>query len=381
MLFKRVKNLEETVGNVPETSQKNEKVDVQKIQTTYVEESQVIDVVEKVRPSVVSVIATKDLPVYRRQNILLYDPRTHQFVRPDENNGETEKVQTSAGSGFIFSKDGYIMSNRHVVADENADYTVVLSDGTELPAEVIARDNLNDVAILKVKDQTALQNIEPLTFGTSEGLRIGQRVIAIGNALAEFQNTVTTGIVSGLGRSVVASGGMEAEKIQGLIQTDAAINPGNSGGPLVSLDGQVIGMNTAIASGAEGIGFAIPSDDLQFIATSVENTGRIVRPFLGVQYVMLTPENAAKFQVSSTEGAFLVTDDTQNKNPIIENSPAEKAGLLPGDIITTIDGEKLTLENDLRRVIQKKSPNSTLKLEILRNEKREEVEAVLAEVL
>ncbi|MBT4937065.1 trypsin-like serine protease [Candidatus Peregrinibacteria bacterium] len=345
--------------------------------------------------SVVSIVATKDIVKYKRNPFyndnFFNDPFFNQFFgnrfeqRAPQEEGEeekTERVKVGGGSGFVYSSSGLILTNKHVVADEKAEYTVVLYDGTELNAEVLARDAFNDVAVVKVspKDGEEMPELKALKFGQSSGLQVGQRVVAIGNALAEFENTVTTGIVSAKGRSIVASDGHSAgEKIQNLIQTDAAINPGNSGGALVNLAGEVIGMNTAIAQGAEGIGFAIPVDDLKSVADSVEKYGKIIRPFIGVRYMMLSPEISKKLNLEIEEGALLITDAKEGIPAIVKDSPADKAGLKANDIILEIDSKKLSPDYDLRMAVSEKNVGDEILLKISRDAHEMEIKLKLEE--
>jgi serine protease Do len=287
------------------------------------ETSAVIDVVEQNQDSVVSIIVT------RREN------------------------QIGGGSGFVINETGLIVTNRHVVSDRNADYTVAFDDGRELEATVLARDTLQDIAFLKVDPGNTPLNA--VALGTSEDLKVGQRVIAIGNSLGEFSGTVSYGIVSGLSRSIVAGDRFSGttERLEGVIQTDASINPGNSGGPLFDLLGNVVGVNVAVAQDAENIGFAIPIDVVKRIISDVEQFGEIRRPYIGVRYRTVTPALAEQLSLSRDHGALIVEDDA-NEPGIIPNSPAAKAGLKVGDQILSIDGEKIEAEGDLHRIVQNK---------------------------
>lgn len=348
------------------------------IEKTYIEESSIIDTVKKISPSVVSVVITKDLDVYHQMNPFfnpfLNDPFLEEFfgqrpgIQAPEHLG---KQKVGGGTGFIITKDGLILTNKHVVSDEEAQYTVILADGKELPAEVLGRDMLNDLAVLQIKapeDQPL--NLQVVSFGDSENLQVGQKVVAIGNALAEFQNTVTSGVISAFGRQIEASDGRgEASSLSGLIQTDAAINPGNSGGPLVNLNGEVIGVNTAIASGASGIGFAIPINDVKSIIDSVAKYGRIVRPYIGVRYLMLDAEKGKELEIDLDHGALLVGDESKGLFAVIPGSPGEKAGLEIKDVILSVNGESLKTDQDLRSVIAKYQVDDELELEVWRSGK------------
>lgn len=249
----------------------------------------------------------------------------------------------SAGSGIVLSSDGLIMTNKHVVEDDRVSYAVVTSDGTTYKdAKVLARDPYNDVAFIKV----AAKNLKPAKLSDSSNYVVGQRVVAIGNALGQFQNTATEGIVSGFGRSIQAGDGNgNTETLTNLIQTDAAINPGNSGGPLVTTAGEVIGMNTATAGNAQNIGFSIPISEIKNQIKSIQETGKIVRPYLGVRYVPLTPELAQRNDLSVDYGAYITS--------IVPDSPAAKAGLQDDDIITKINNDELTATNSLQSLLAK----------------------------
>lgn len=360
--------------------------------TVYVEESQLIDTVDKVSPSVVSIVISKDLPLYRqgvRQfdfNQFFNDP--FEFNMPFEEpqrdangNIKKEKRQIGGGSGFIISDDGLVVTNRHVVEDDEAEYTVVTNDGKEFPAQILAKDTLNDFAVLKLMDneENKVKDLPFVELGDSASLKIGQKVLAIGNALAEYQNTVTTGIISGKGRSIAAGSMQGNESLINLIQTDAAINPGNSGGPLVNLEGQVIGINTAIADGAEGIGFALPIDDVKSLITSVEENGKIVRPYLGVRFMMLDAAKAKELKIDVENGALLVGDEANGEFAVIPGSPADKAGLQIKDVIQEINGEEVNLDNPLHVMINKYQPGDTVKLKVWRSGEVKEISVKLSE--
>ncbi|PCI25753.1 hypothetical protein COB57_00900 [Candidatus Peregrinibacteria bacterium] len=334
-----------------------------KNQNEHIESSSIIDTVQNIKKSVVSIIATKELPTFRKNFQYYFDPYSQSFyIQPEQQ--ETKTVQVSGGSGFIYSNNGYILTNKHVVQDLESDYTVVLFDGTEIPATVLARDEFQDVAVLKIEQED--QKFYPIAFGNSERVQPGQQVIAIGNALAEFQNTVTTGIISGLGRSIIAGDRQKHSSIDNLLQTDAAINPGNSGGPLLDLQGNVIGMNTAIAQGANGIGFAIPINDILSIAKSVEKYNKIIHPFLGIRYMTLSPKIATDLQLEYTEGAIILGDEKETG--IIKDSPADIAGLQMGDIIVEINGQKITADINLQKIILESEIGISIPLTLIRNE-------------
>lgn len=360
---------------------------------TYVEESQVIDTVKKVSPSVVSIVISKDLPLYRQgvrqfgNGFGFNDPFFNfgipfqEYERDENGNVKSEKKQIGGGSGFIVSKDGLVVTNRHVVEDEEASYTVIISDGKEYNAEVLARDTLNDFAVIKMvdTDENKITNLPFVSLGDSEALQIGQKVVAIGNALAQYQNTVTTGVVSGKGREVTAGSVEGSENLVNLIQTDAAINPGNSGGPLVDLAGNVIGINTAVSAEAQGIGFAIPIDDVKSLIETVEKNGKIVRPFLGVRFMLLDQAKAKELQLDVEGGALLVGDEGSGEFAVIPGSPADKAGLKLKDVILEVDGQKVDADHPLNVTVAKKNPGDTIRLKVWRSGETLEIPVTLKE--
>ncbi len=355
-------------------------------ETSYLEESQVIDTVQSVSPSVVSIVVSKDLPLYR-QGFLPFgnDPFFNfgvpyqEYDRDEEGNIKSERVQVGGGSGFIISEDGLIVTNRHVVDDEEASYTVVTSDGREFEADVLARDTLSDFAVLRLieTEENPVKGLSFVELGDSDALQIGQKVVAIGNALAEYQNTVTTGVVSGMGRNITAGSLQSSEDLVNLIQTDAAINPGNSGGPLVNLKGQVVGINTAIAANGEGIGFAIPINDVKLLIHTVEETGEIIRPYLGVRFMMLDEKKADELQIEVEGGAVLVGNEAEGEFAVIPGSPADKAGLKIKDVILEVDGETVDLEHPLHHLLAQKPIDEPVILTIWRSGETMKIEVTL----
>lgn len=278
-----------------------------------------------------------------------------------------EYESESAGSGFIISDDGLIVTNRHVVPTGTTDVTVTLSDGTELEADVVGRTNDSDpldIAFLKIKDLND-RELKVAVLGDSDVVEIGDRVVAIGNALGQFRNTVTSGIISGFGRDIEAFDGEGVETLQNLFQTDAAINSGNSGGPLVNAASEVIAINVATAS-AENISFAIPINDVKSLIEVVLETGKLERPYLGVRYITLNEEVAKQLDIDQTSGAFIPEGDSQRPS-ILPGSPAEKAGLQGGDIIIEIDGQKLNDRNSLVSILGGKRVGATVSLKVLRD--------------
>ena len=337
------------------------------------ESSAIVDVAEKASPSVVSIVITQNVPIYEQYR---YNPFFDDFQSRKQIG--TQEKEVGAGTGFIVTKDGMIITNRHVVDQEDASYTVFLSDGSKQSATVVARDTLLDIAFLDIEGS----NYTPLTLGTSSNLKVGQSVIAIGNALGEFSNTVSSGIVSGLSRNIVAGdqNGSSTENLRGVIQTDSSINLGNSGGPLLDIEGNVIGVNVAIASDAENIGFAIPIDVVKDILKSVQDSGKIERPYLGVRYVLNNQNIMKQNKLSVDYGALVIRGATQDQLAVLPGSPADKAGIVENDIILEVNGVKVNSENRLEELIQGYKINSEVTLKVLRKGNEINVKVVLDQV-
>lgn len=285
------------------------------------------------------------------------------------------QTQQAAGTGIIISADGLIVTNRHVVPEGTTSVSITLSDGTKLKdVKVLGRTNASDsldVAFLKITD-TKGHKLSPATLGNSADVEVGDDAIAIGNALGQFQNTVTSGIISGYGRSVQAgdsSGSGSSENLENLFQTDAAINEGNSGGPLVNLNGQVIGINTAVAGNAQNIGFAIPINDVKGLIGQVAKTGKFARPYLGIRYVPLTADVAATYGLKVQQGIFIVPSGNSNTSSVVAGSPADKAGLQESDIITSINGTKIDQTHSLTSLLNSHQPGDKVELSVLRDGK------------
>ncbi len=290
--------------------------------------------------------------------------------------------QQGAGTGFIISSDGVILTNRHVVPAGVTNVRVTLSDGTQLKdVSVIGRtsdsDSL-DIAFLKINN-TQAKKLAPITIGDSSKVQVGDKVVAIGNALGQFQNTVTSGIISGYGRSVQAgdSSGAGTETLQDLFQTDAAINEGNSGGPLVDINSQVIGINTAIAGNAQSIGFAIPINDAKGLINSVLKQGKLLRPYLGIHYISLTDDVASQLNLSIKRGAY-IAPASAGQPSIIDGSPAQKAGLQEKDIITKVNNIDVGATNSLTAVLGRFNVGDKVALTVIRNGKTITVQVALA---
>jgi serine protease Do len=334
-------------------------------QRVLTEESVVIEVAEKVSPSVVTVGIIK---TQRVLDLFEWDPFMDPFGIFFQPKSKEQKIKRDIGSGFIVSADGLVVTNKHVVADTQAKYRVITKDDKEYEVKKIYRDPVNDLAILKID----ASGLKPVELGDSDKLKVGQFVIAIGTALGQFRHTVTTGVISGLGRGITAGSPFEGyvERLDNVIQTDAAINPGNSGGPLLNSAGQVIGVNVAVAAEGQNIGFALPINLVKESLANFEKTGKFDRPFLGVRYRMISQDLALLNDVP--QGAYIVE--------VIEGSPADKAGIKEGDIITKIDGQ-LVREKDggLAKLIAQKKIGETVRLTIWRDGEQKEVSATLEE--
>ena len=284
-----------------------------------------IEVVEKASPAVVSIAA-------------------QQSVFEDN----------SIGTGFIVESDGLILTNKHVVASNKARYRVILKDGTSYPVQEVHRDPFVDLAILEIN----ASKLPTATLGDSSRLKVGQTAVAIGNALGKFSNTVTVGVISGIGRGVTASSGFgRSEVLDDVIQTDAALNPGNSGGPLLNLSGEVVGINVATTTGAENIGFSIPINAVKPVLDDFKVRGRIVRPFLGIEYVIITEDLSVLRKLP--QGAFI--------QRVVSGTPAEEVGLKAGDIVTKIDDQDINEQNTLAQVIRSHKVGDELALTVDRN--------------
>lgn len=307
-----------------------------------VEESNgIIDSVNKVSPAVVSIKQKKTV-----QDVF----------------GQVYQ-QEGAGTGFIITNDGLILTNKHVVSDPNSDYTIILSDGKTHDAKVKSVDPFQDIAVLKIE----AKNLPVVELGDSDQLKIGQWVVAVGNALGRFENSVTVGVVSARNRKIEATdqNGNGGETMDGMIQTDAAINPGNSGGPLVNLKGQVVGINSAVASDAQSIGFAIPINDAKTAIESIKNTGRIIRPYLGVRYVPITKDVATEAKLPVDYGALVKGGSKVTELAVVPGSPADKAGIAENDIILEVNGEKIDQNKTLIKLVQKYKVGDEVELKIL----------------
>lgn len=347
-----------------------------------IQEEAVIDVVDRVSPAVVSIVISKDIPIIEEYYDNPFDDSFGQdfgFRIPQYRQKGTEKKEIGGGSGFIISEDGMILTNKHVVLDEEAEYTVLTNDGGKFPAKVLAKDPNQDLAIIKIEKQD--YSFPTVQLGDSSNIKIGQTVIAIGNALGEFRNTISVGVISGLGRTVTAGGGTFVETIEDVIQTDAAINKGNSGGPLLNLKGEVIGINTATVLEAQNISFSIPVNKAKRDIEQVKSLGKIVYPFIGVYYTLITSELKEKYNLPFDYGAWIGRDKNgeATKEVVLAGSPAEKVGLKKDDIILELNNEKITTENSLAEIILKYNPDDKVTLKISRDNQEKNIEITLGE--
>ncbi|MBI2439261.1 MAG: trypsin-like peptidase domain-containing protein [Candidatus Moranbacteria bacterium] len=333
------------------------------------EDQLVADLVEKNSPSVVSIVISRDVPKVRgfynpfgSGFPFFFDPFNSGNQEEDRNDTRrVEKQRVGSGSGFFVSTDGLVVTNKHVVSNERDEYTVITSDNKEYPAAVLARDPYNDIAILKID----VSDVVPVSLGDSENVKVGQTVLAIGNPLGEFANSVSRGIVSGLQRSVEAGSDFgDTEKLSNIIQTDAAINPGNSGGPLFNLSGEVIGVNVAMASGAENIAFALPINSVKRVVEQVRTTGKISVPYIGVRYIILSEGIAKQNNLDVSYGALILRGQNMTDFAVIPGSPADKAGLMENDIILEINGVKIDGDHPIALLINQYNAGDEITLKV-----------------
>lgn len=320
-------------------------------------------------PAVISIAISKDLELIEKTL-----PFQEFGIMPQLENLPTDeqgRVKLGGGSGFIVSSDGVVLTNKHVIMDADATYAVIDSEGKHYSVRILARDPVQDVAILKIDPPAGGKTWPTVALGDSQKLMLGQTVIAIGNALGEFQSTVSTGIVSGLSRFITAVTDTQGTmaRLRGLIQTDAAINPGNSGGPLLNLNGEVIGINAAVVFGAQNIGFAIPIEKAKRDLADIATHGKIRRPFLGIRYVLLNPMFAKRYNLPIDHGALLVRENVPGDHAVMPGSAAEKAGLREHDIILTCNNEPLTEQKTIEDMLENSSPGDNVTLTISRDGK------------
>jgi serine protease Do len=348
------------------------------------QESAVVGVVKRTNPAVVSIVISKEVPKYeayvdpnaKPQNPFgdMFPGFNFNITIPQYRQNGTEKKEIGGGSGFFVTSDGLIVTNKHVVEMKDVEYTVFTNDGKKHTATVVARDPVLDIALIKVTGS----GFPFLTLGNSDNLEVGHTVIAIGNALAEFRNTVSVGVISGLSRSITAGDNTgKTELLDHVIQTDAAINPGNSGGPLLNLHGEVIGVNVAVAQGSQNIGFALPINTVRGAIDSVKSTGKIVRPYLGVRYVAIDASMKEKNNLSVDYGVLVKAGMTASDLAVIPGSPADKAGIVENDIILEINGAKITEETNLASIIRQKKVGDAVILRVLHKGVEKNVTVIL----
>ena len=348
-------------------------------------DNHIISVVARALPSVVSIEISTEVSqlsgAFDGMGQNFFNDPFFNFPLPEQPDASstastsTQKRLIGGGTGFFISSDGFIATNKHVIQDKNAEYTVVLQDGERYTAKVVAIDPVLDLGMLSIEGD----HFPYLELGDSDGARIGQTVIAIGNALGEFQNTVTKGVISGKDRHLIAGDIFGTDVIEGAIQTDAAINPGNSGGPLLDLNGKVVGINTAISDGAQSLGFALPSNVLQRANESVQKYGRIVRPWIGVRYITLDKNYADIHGISYDHGVVIAENKSTEAPSIIKDSPADKADLKEGDIILEVNGEPINEKHSLSGLVAKYAPGDPIKLKIARGDQEMEGDLLLEE--
>lgn len=337
-------------------------------------------VIKKVMPTVVSIIISKSLEEIEKEfpaeMLPLLPFGVPHLEIPPEKIDSRGMVEIGGGSGFIAAENGLILTNKHVISDPKSEYTVITDDGKRHRAEIAARDPVDDVAILKID----AKNLPVAVLGESDNLELGEEVLAIGNTLGIFKNTVSRGIISGLSRSIAAKPDPKepVQELRGLIQTDAAINPGNSGGPLVNLSGAVIGINAAIVFGAQNVGFAIPINYAKRDLADLKKYGRVRRPLLGLRYVNLDQNWKEKLGLAVNYGA-LVTSHGPHQPGVISGTPAQKAGLKEKDILLECNGEKLTPEKTVQDFLEKMGVGDAMNLKVLRGKKELRVKVMLAE--
>jgi len=339
-----------------------------------IQKSPIVAIAKKVCPAVITIVISKDLP--KIEGFYLMPFQGKGVILPKFKKGKKESTKIGGGSGFIISEDGYVLTSGHVVSDPDADYTVIIDPENRYSAKVMARDPINDIAILKIKGK----NLPHVELADSNNIELGEDVVAVGNPLGEFHDTLSAGIVSGMSRFIQATNHVtqESQRLRGLIQTDAAINPGNSGGPLINMEGKVIGINTAAVMGAQNIGFAIPINYAKKDLEEVEKYGKIRIPFLGIKYVILNKDISEKNKLPVDYGALIVRENL-GESAVVESSAAQRSGLKEFDIILEAKKEKITTDNPLSSILQKCHINETIELKVMRNKKIMTIKVTLEE--
>jgi serine protease Do len=344
----------------------------------FTQEQKMIKIITKSLPAVISIEAYKDLKEIEKKNpqwIFPFSEKDISKVIALRDKIRGKHVHFGGGSGFIVDSSGIVVTNVHVIVRDHLNYEVTTSDGRKFPAVLATTDPIHDIAFLKIKSGTRFPT---LALGDSSKTMLGQSVLAVGNALGLFRNTVSSGIISGLSRTIEANNESISENLHGLIQTDAAINPGNSGGPLINMAGEVIGINAASVMQAENIGFAIPINTIKKDLEQVKKYGKIIQPFLGVKYITIDPKIKDVLKLPVNYGA-LATGSIKEDEAIIKNSPAYKAGLKEGDIILEIDGNKLTPSFTIQEFLDSAKIGQRISIKILRKGKEMVLSAILEE--
>lgn len=341
------------------------------------ENSPIVKAVKRVLPAVVSINVSKKVLTIEgaplENAFPSFEPSSYD---PPIFNKKSIKV--GGGSGFIVDSEGIVLTNRHVVSESAASYAVTLNDERKFSATVLAKDPINDIAVLKINGH----NLPIAEMGDSSSLDLAQTVIAIGNVLGIFKNTVSVGVVSGLSRKISTESNPdnpEQIRLSGLIQTDAAVNPGSSGGPLIDIEGKAIGINSAMVFMAENIGFALPINTAKKALEEIKTHGRIRKPYLGIRYILLSPELQKAYNLPSAKGALVISDMPDQRMAVLPESPAQKAGVQEFDIIIEANGEKITQDNTLEDALQRLKVGDSFTLKILRNGKIKKAALTLEE--
>ncbi len=337
-------------------------------------------IIKNTMPTVVSVVLSKKVDDLKKELASLKPAAKNKIKIPEEKITSDGTIEIGGGSGFLVDASGIVLTNKHVIAESNVKYKVVTDEEESFEAELLARDPVDDVAILKIIfPENKTRKFPYLKLGNSSDLDLGQTVLAIGNALGIFKNTVSMGIISGLSRSVKAKPDPKepTQEMRGLIQTDAAINPGNSGGPLVDMSGKVIGINAAVVAGAQNISFAIPINTAKRDLIDLKKFGRIRRPLLGVRYVTLNEEISKKMSLPVESGAYITKEHPMDE-AVIKGTPADKAGLKENDIILEWNGKPI--KNDsIQDLLENSKVGDEVRLKILRGNKNFETSVILSE--
>ncbi len=345
------------------------------------EKSPVVGIAKKACPAVINIVISKDMPIIEGFYTMPFGGQEYMVPKFDKHS--KQKVKIGGGSGFVVSADGIVLTNAHVVADPNAEYTAIMDhdEKSKLPIKVLARDQIHDIAILKIETKIPPAGGFPfIELGDSTQLELGEDVIVVGYALGEFRNTVSTGVVSGLSRFIQAQTGYEhhVERLRGLIQTDAAINPGNSGGPLLNMEGKVVGISTAVVFGAQNIGFAIPINHAKRDLLELQKFGHVCQPFLGIRYIILDEMVQKQNKLPVGYGAMIIRE-TLGEHAVVPGSSAAKAGLKEFDIILEVNGEKITPDNTIQDIISKRKVGEEITCKVLADGKESKVKLKLEE--